>query len=66
MPIIFSDQELYCAISGKPIHKDDYALAIPAFPIHPEDPDSLFSDNIALRDEFEKWELRDRIIANCK
>ena len=66
MPIILHDQELYCAISGKPIHKDDYVVVIPAFPIQPEDPDSFFSDNIALRDEFENWKLKDQIIAKAQ
>lgn len=66
MPIILHGQELYCAISGKLIHKDDYVVVIPAFPIHPDDPDSFFSDNIALRDEFENWKLKDKIIAKAQ
>lgn len=66
MPSILHGQELYCAISGKPIHEDDYVVVIPAFPVHPNDPDSFFSDNIALRDEFENWRLKDRIIAKAQ
>lgn len=66
MPTILNHQNIHCAISGKLIHKEDYVVVIPAFPIHPEDPDSFFSDNIALRDEFEKWPLKDKIIAKAQ
>lgn len=66
MPWILRDQQLYCAISGKEIHKNDYVVAIPAFEIDPKDPDAIFSDNIALRDEFEQWPLKDKIIAKSQ
>ena len=66
MPWVFRDEQLYCAISGKEIHDDDYVVVIPAFEINPKDPESIFSDNIALRDEFEQWPLKDKIIAKSQ
>jgi hypothetical protein len=66
MPWVFRDEQLYCAISGKEIHDGDYVVVIPAFEIDPKDPESIFSDNIALRDEFEKWPLNDKIIAKSQ
>jgi len=66
MPIVLDGQKLYCAISGKVIRNEDYVVLIPAFQVDPEDPDSIFSDNIALRDEFEKWVLKERIIAKAQ
>lgn len=66
MPWISKGQKLYCSISGREIRESDYVVVIPAFEVDPKDPDSVFSDNIALRDEFEKWDLRDRIIARSQ
>jgi hypothetical protein len=66
MPWILKGQKLYCAISGREIHQNDYVVVIPAFDVDPKDPDSIFSDNVALRDEFEKWDLKDRIIARSQ
>lgn len=66
MPWVLRDQQLYCAISGKEIHNSDYVVVIPAFEIDPTDPDSIFSDNVVLRAEFENWPLKDKIIAKSQ
>lgn len=61
MPIVFVEKTR-CAISNKIITDSDYVMGFYAFPYYePPHPLSVCYDNVALRDEFNKWEFREAV-----
>lgn len=61
MPIVFVGKTR-CAISNKIITDSDYIMGFHAFPYYePPHPLSVCYDNVALRDEFNKWEFRKQV-----
>ncbi len=50
-----------CAISGKELQESDDTVHFPCFNSLPGEPEFVYCENIALRSEFEKWHLRDRV-----
>ncbi|HEU0291249.1 MAG TPA: hypothetical protein VFR47_00835 [Anaerolineales bacterium] len=55
-----------CVISGKKMNTTDNVVFFPYFDSHPGDPDFVYCESAALRSEFEKWHLRDRIIKKVR
>lgn len=55
-----------CEISKRIIQKGDYCFWLPSFPCDPQDPFSKYSGAWALRDEFEKWELRGDLVRKVR
>jgi hypothetical protein len=66
MSFLLKGKQQHCAISGKEIRDGDYALLIPTFESHSDDPVNIFSESIVLRNEFEGWALRDEIIGRVR
>jgi len=61
MALVIPERTL-CAISGRIITDTDRVLCFPPFPCGFDDPECICSDACVLRDEFEKWEFRDRVV----
>ena len=57
MPFIFMKDD-FCQISGRKLHRGDHVVVFPPFKCARQSPEFVYSDGIALRDEFEKWELK--------
>ena len=55
-----------CAISGKEVQEGDNFFGLPAFPCGPQDPLANYCEACVLRDEFEKWELREVLVQKVK
>lgn len=50
-----------CAITRKELKESDNVVHFPYFDALPSEPEFVCCENIALRSEFEKWYLRDRV-----
>lgn len=55
-----------CAVSGKLIKHGDRVVAFPVYESHPGEPEYVCSENIALRDEFENWQYKDRVVSKVR
>lgn len=55
-----------CGISQRIIQKGDRCFWLPTFPCDPQDPLSKYSGACVLRDEFEKWELREELVRKIR
>lgn len=55
-----------CAISRKSIQASDDVVSFPYFESYPGEPEFVCCENIALRSEFERWRLRDRVIEKVR
>jgi hypothetical protein len=55
-----------CAISRQEMDEDDNVVIFPFFESQPGEPEFFLCENIALRSEFEKWHLRDRVIKKVR
>jgi hypothetical protein len=55
-----------CAISRKELQESDDVVSFPFFDSKPGEPKSICCEDIALRSEFEKWYLRDRVIQKVR
>ena len=65
MPFTLSELN-HCAISGKPLEQQDFVVVFPVYKSHLGEPEHICSENIALRDEFENWQYRDRVISRVR
>lgn len=55
-----------CGISRRIIQKDDNFFWIPMFPCNSRDPLAKYRETCVLRDEFEKWELKEPLVQKVK
>ena len=55
-----------CAISRKDLKESDDVVSFPFFESQPNDPEFICCEDIALRSEFEKWYLRDKVIKKVR
>lgn len=65
MPLIL-DKDVRCSISGKPISRQDHAIGFPMFESSPDEPEFVCAENIVLRNEFEKWAFKDRVVEKVR
>jgi len=55
-----------CAISRKELQDSDDIISFSFFDSKPGEPEFFLCENIALRSEFEKWQLRDSVIQKVR
>jgi len=55
-----------CAISKKELQEGDDVVHFPYYDAMPSEPEFICCEDIALRSEFEKWQLRDRVIQKVR
>ncbi len=65
MPMVIRGKTT-CAISGKIVDVKEKIIGFPTFIGDPRDPAFVCSEACVLRDEFEKWDLKDHVIKKLR